>query len=233
MKGDHNASLHEGVLDRLGALIVTGELTSGEVLRTEEIESRFGVSRSVAREAIRVLESIGLVSSRRRVGVTVQPRESWHVFDRQVIRWRLGSADRLKQLESLSALRTGIEPVAAELAATHATPEQCGRLQGAVMQMAVHAKSGDLDAYLEADIDFHQTMLVASGNEMLAALGSVVAEVLTGRTQHDLMPETPNPIAIRLHGDVAQAIQSGEGTAAAASMREIIAEAQGALPKPD
>jgi len=56
------------------------------------------------------------------------------------------------------------------------------------MEMAVHARSGDLDAYLVADVQFHRTLLRASGNEMFGALDSVVAEVLSGRTRHGLMP---------------------------------------------
>ena len=102
-------------------------------------------------------------------------------------------------------------------------------MAAAVMQMTVHAKSGDLVAYLEADKDFHRTMLEASGNEMLAALASVVDEVLSGRTHHDLMPRTPNPAAIRLHGEVAQAIGSGDGKAAGSAMASIIDEASAAV----
>ena len=97
------------------------------------------------------------------------------------------------------------------------------------MQMAVHGKSGDLEAYLAADTVFHQTLLAASGNEMLQALGGVVAEVLAGRTHHHLMPAHPNPGAIRLHADVAQAVQAGDADAAEPAMREIIREAAQAM----
>jgi len=95
--------------------------------------------------------------------------------------------------------------------------------------MAVHGRSGDQEAYLQADISFHSTLLAASGNEMLAALAGVVAEVLTGRTHHHLMPARPNPTAIRLHGDVAQAVQAGDSTAAEQAMRDIITEAAAAM----
>ena len=74
----------------------------------------------------------------------------------------------------------------------------------------MQAKAGDLEAYLVADMVFHRTLLEASGNEMLAALATVVAEVLAGRTHHDLMPAQPNPEAIRLHGEVARAVQAGD-----------------------
>lgn len=221
--------LHESVLDALGRGIVTGETPVGSVVRIDQLDDRFGVSRSVVREAVRVLSSMGLVETRRRLGVRVLPASQWNVFDPRVIRWRLDGPDREDQLVSLGELRRGFEPVAAELAADRATPDQCGAMAAAVMQMTVHAKSGDLEAYLEADKAFHRTMLEASGNEMLAALATVVAEVLSGRTHHDLMPRTPNPAAIRLHSEVAQAIGSGDGAAASAAMTAIIDEASAAV----
>jgi DNA-binding FadR family transcriptional regulator len=224
-----SAGLHGSVLDGLGMLITSGAFAPGRVLRTEELESRFGVSRSVIREAIRVLESMGLVSSRRRVGVTVTPRSGWNLFDPRIIRWRLDGAERNAQLKSLSELRRGIEPVAAALAAQRATPEQCGVLTGAVMQMAVHGRSGDLEAYLVADILFHRTLLEASGNEMLAGLTNVVAEVLAGRTHHHLMPVRPEPIAIAWHAEVAQAVQSSDAATAERAMRDIVEESMRAM----
>ncbi|MFP5023255.1 FadR/GntR family transcriptional regulator [Pseudonocardia phyllosphaerae] len=225
----NGGGLHADVLDRLGALVAGGELEPGQVLRADELGERFGVSRTVVREAVRVLESMGLVQSRRRVGVTVAPRERWNVHDPRVIRWRLDGPDRDRQLQSLSELRAGVEPVAARLAAVRATPEQCGDLVGAVMDMAVYGRSGDLAAYLEADVQFHRTLLAASGNEMVAALEGAVAEVLAGRTRHHLMPDRPEPRAIRLHSDVADAVREGDPDAAETAMREILVEASAAM----
>jgi DNA-binding FadR family transcriptional regulator len=221
--------LHASVLDALGARIVAGELAAGQVLTMDAVDHEYAVSRSVSREAIRVLESMGMVASRRRVGVTVQPRASWHVFDPRLIRWRLDGADRSVQLLSLSELRMGFEPVAAALAAERATPAQCGVLAGAVSDMVVHGASGDLEAYLDADTVFHRTLLEASGNEMLHALGGVVAEVLAGRTHHSLMPSTPKPDAIGLHEAVARAVRMGDAVAARDAMRHIIDEAADAM----
>lgn len=223
------SGLHADLLEKLGRRIAECELSEGVVLRAEELAAQFDVSRTVVREAVRVLESMGMVTSRRRVGVTVEPRTRWNVFDPLIIRWRLAGRDREAQLQSLSELRAGIEPAAARLAAARATPEQCGAMTGAVMEMAVHGRSGDLRAYLTADIVFHSTLLAASGNEMLAALSDVVAEVLTGRTTHGLMPTTPDPVAIRLHADVAQAVQAGDGDAAHRAMTDIISEATTAI----
>ena len=187
------------------------------------------MSRSVAREAIRVLESMGMVASRRRVGITIQPADNWNVFDPRLIRWRLESDDRAAHLVSLSELRRGFEPAAAALAARRADPHQCRIMAAAVSDMVMHGRSGDLEAYLLADKIFHHTLLEASGNEMFRALNGVVAEVLTGRTHHGMMPDNPNPAAIELHDEVARAIRLRDEAAAERAMRAIIDEAASAV----
>jgi len=221
--------VHEEVLEKLGPDLLWGELSTVDDLRLELIEDRYGVSRTAAREVIRVLEAMGVVTSRRRVGITVRHRQEWNVLDPRLIRWRLAGPERAGQLRSLSQLRAAVEPVAAALAAHAATPTQCGDLTAAVIGMSVTGQAGDLDTYLEHDIRFHSTLLRASGNELFAALTDVVAEVLAGRTLHGLMPATPDPGAIRLHADVAQAVQARDTDAAHRAMTEIIVEATGAM----
>ncbi|MFI6809560.1 FadR/GntR family transcriptional regulator [Streptomyces luteogriseus] len=213
--------LHGRVLDTLGPEITAGEYPPGSVLRTDELAQRFDVSRSVMREAVRVLESMYLVESRRRVGVTVRPKSEWNVYDPQVIRWRLAGADRPGQLRSLTVLRSAIEPVAAGLAARHATAEQCAELTQCALGMVAHSRGHKLEGYLLHDVAFHRVVLVASGNEMFARLGDVVAEVLTGRTQHDVMFEDPDPAAVTLHVQVAEAVREGDAVRAEELTREI------------
>jgi DNA-binding FadR family transcriptional regulator len=222
-------ALHGGLLTALGTAIVSREYPPGHVLTLEAVSARYGLSRSVAREAIRVLESMGMVASRRRVGITVQSADNWNVFDPRLIRWRLDAGDRAAQLVSLSELRRGFEPVAAALAARRADADQCRIMAAAVSDMVVHGRAGDLEAYLQADKVFHQTLLEASGNEMFRALNGVVAELLTGRTHHGMMPDIPNPAAIDLHDEVARAIRLGDEHAAERAMRAIIDEASSAV----
>ena len=227
----HSASsaLHGALLDALGTAIVSGMYRPGQVLTLEGLSAEHGMSRSVAREAVRVLESMGMVASRRRVGITVQPAAQWNVFDPRLIRWRLEGGDRAAQLVSLSELRRGFEPAAAALAAERANPHQCRIMAAAVSDMVMHGRSGDLESYLLADKIFHQTMLEASGNEMFRALSGVVAELLAGRTHHGLMPAVPVTAAIELHAEVARAIRMGEPEAAERAMRAIIDEANEAI----
>jgi len=223
------SALHAALLEALGTAIVSGRLATGHVLTLDGVSADYRVSRSVAREVIRVLESMGMAASRRRVGITIQAAERWNVFDPMLIRWRLDCGDRGAQLISLSELRRGFEPAAAALAARRADPHQCRTLAAAVSDMVVHGRSGDLQEYLVADKVFHRTLLAASGNEMFRALADIVDEVLAGRTQHQLMPERPNPAAIELHDQVARAIRLRDEDAAERAMRAIIDEAAGAV----
>lgn len=217
-----NTNLHDKVLSELGRSIIGGQYPAGMTLRLEELEAEFGVSRSVMREVVRVLVSMNLVTTRRSVGVTVRDSTHWNPFDPEIIRWRLAGPDRVTQLQSLGELRAGIEPIAAYLAASRALPEHCGDLTRAVISMSIAAKSGDLEAFLRADVEFHRTLLVASGNEMFAGLSTVVSEVLLGRAEHHLMPEPPERDDINLHLKVATAVQSGDGPSARTAMEAIL-----------
>jgi DNA-binding FadR family transcriptional regulator len=87
--------------------------------------------------------------------------------------------------------------------------------------MVAHSRGHKLEGYLLHDVAFHRVILAASGNEMFARLGDVVAEVLTGRTQHDVMFEDPDPAAVTLHVQVAEAVRAGDATRAEELTREI------------
>src|SRR5690625_6581772 len=90
--------LHSAVVDNIAHEIVNGRLPEGEVLRLDDIQARFDISRTVAREVMRSLESVGLIVARRRVGLVVQPRSAWAVLDPRVIGWR--SEEHTSELQS-------------------------------------------------------------------------------------------------------------------------------------
>lgn len=227
--GPHHSSprdpapgLHAKVLEDLGSAIADGSLAAGTVLQIEELEERCAVSRSVVREAVRVLASMGLVTMRRRVGVQVLPNSEWNVYDPEVVRWRLETSGRLAQIQSLTELRIAVEPEAAKLAATRAPQEQAAEILALAGDLWVAGNETDSERFLELDIEFHRLILMASGNEMFSALHPLIAEGLTGRTHHGLMPERPHLEALQLHMDVAVAIQRSRSDDAHAAMEAIM-----------
>lgn len=214
--------LHAQVLEQLGLAVCGQDLVTGTIMKIEHIERQYGVSRSVIRETLRVLESMGLVSSRRRVGVMVLPPSEWNLYDPQVIRWRLASRARITQLRSLTELRTAIEPEAARLAAIRSPLTNASDLMGLAGRLWAAGEAEDQEHFLALDIQFHGLVLASSGNEMFAKLNSLVSEVLTGRTNYGLMPTHPHEEALQLHIDVAAAIQRGAPDVAHSAMLGIM-----------
>ncbi|WP_345751081.1 FadR/GntR family transcriptional regulator [Microbacterium rhizophilus] len=210
------SGVHGDVLDGLGRRIAAGEPAPGSVLTLAQLESEARASRTVVREAVRVLESLGMLVSRRRVGITVQPRDHWDALAPALIRWNLAGPYRQQQLEALMELRVAVEPTAARLAARRATPAQrdeLRRLAERLRDLGVGGRA-DAEAFMETDVDFHRVLLRASGNPQLAALEAPVAEELRGRTRLGLHPSVPAPGTLDQHLAVALAVAAGDADAA-------------------
>lgn len=215
-------TLHQRLLDELGAQITSGAIAEGSILQVEGISAQHGVSRSVVREVVRVLQSLGMVQAVKRLGIRVRPAEDWKLFDPTLIRWRLAHASIGGQLRSLTELRSAIEPKAAELAALHRDDRLAAALLALTVEMVEVGRDEDLTRFLELDIEFHRMVLAASGNEMFRQLDGVIAEVLSARTHQGLMPDRPHEEALELHLRVAEAIWARDAGAANSAMDRIM-----------
>lgn len=217
---------HARMLNELGTEIACGTLLPGTVLRVEQLQGRFDVSRTVAREVVRTLEAMRLTSSKRRVGVTVRDSVDWNHYDPRLIRWQLDGPGRAAALRTLTELRSAVEPSAARFAALRAGQAQRSRLRALAAGLQDTAVARDLQTFLGHDIAFHHLVLTASANPMFGQLSEVVAEVLAGRTGHGLMPPQPQPEAVALHVEVALAIEAGQPDRAERAMRDIVVQAR-------
>lgn len=223
--------LHSPVLDSLGRRITGGELPAGTALTLDGIGTEFEVSRTVAREAMRLLEGLGLVRSGPRVGIVVLPHDAWNVLDPRVIAWRLDGPGRASQLRSLTELRQAVEPLAAAGAARGASAAVRDELVAIARRMRTlgEAGEGDGEEFLALDIQMHERLLRSSGNELFSALADVVAVVISGRTHLGLMPAFPEQVALDSHEAVAEAVARGDAYAAEEAMARIVREVRGAL----
>ncbi len=214
---------YQPVLEALGLSITSGEMRADDIVLIEEVEVRFGVSRSVAREALRILESLGMLAIKRRVGCVVQPRSSWQVSDPRVIHWRIAGPHRTEELDQLMQLRAGVEPIAARLAAGSARESGAVLLELAEeMRELAERSRGDSADFLAADVAFHKVLLAASGNDHFAILGDVVASVLTERNRLGLLEPDPDPRAVLMHVRIATAVLEGRIELAEASARNLV-----------
>jgi DNA-binding FadR family transcriptional regulator len=216
--------LHAHLLDSLGMALASGQYPSGTILRLDELTSKYGVSRTVAREAVRVLEALRMVRSRPKIGMIVLPPGEWNLFDPQLIRWRLAGTDRRRLLGQLSQLRGAIEPVAAGLAAVSATDEQRAELVRLAGEVREYATTQDIQRFIETDIEFHRAVFTACGNDLFVHVGEVTASVLNGRVELSLLPPVLDKAAMDWHVVVAEAIQRGDAAEAERVARCIVVQ---------
>jgi len=163
------------MLDALGRAIVTGRYEEARFPTEAELAVEHGVSRSVTREAVKMLTK-GLLTARPRKGTTIQPPSSWNLFDPDVLRWLLERKFSVELLRQFCELRIAIEPAAAALAAREADGAAVAAIEAGYARM--EAAERDEDDALDADIAFHISILDASGNPFYRQFHDLVATAL-------------------------------------------------------
>ncbi|MEN2787242.1 FadR/GntR family transcriptional regulator [Sphingomonas qilianensis] len=169
-------NLTYGMLDSLGRAIVTGHYEHEPFPTEAELAKQHGVSRSVTREAVKMLTAKGLLSARPRQGTVIQPATSWNLFDTDVLRWLLERTFSVQLLKHFTQLRVAIEPEAAALAARFGDAGDLASIAAGLARMA--AAEADNDDTLDADIAFHVAILRASKNPFYVQFREVVSTAL-------------------------------------------------------
>lgn len=210
-----------GLLDSLGRAIVTGGYDAERFPTEAELATQHSVSRSVTREAVKMLTAKGLLTAKPRKGTTIQPASSWNLFDPDVLRWLLEREFSIKLLRQFSELRIAIEPEAAALAAGAADEAAIGAIRAGYARMEAAEVGGDDP--LDADIAFHIAVLNASLNPFYMQFRDVVATALQTsiRFTNRFKGRTAS---LPAHRAVLSAIEARDAEAARGAMAAIIGE---------
>ncbi|KAA6436122.1 FadR family transcriptional regulator [Agrococcus sediminis] len=208
---------HDAV-DQLLDAIIAGRLTAGERLPPEgQLATEFGVSRLTMREAVRLLQAQGVIvqvpGSRHRIA----PVSEWTGMDAVVRHARSAGQRRTSSLELLE-VRMMIESGAAQLAAERRTGAHLAELEDALARMEQYHEAGELDAFVAADLEFHDVVLHAADNRILVAALLPLTSMLTEtRAETSQVPEIRQH-AIDEHRKVLEAIRAGVPSAAREAM---------------
>lgn len=219
--GYQGRGLHGEVIEILGRRILSGELADGETLDVPGLEQELGVSRSVLREALRVLKAKGLVDARPKRGTFVQARTEWRLLDPDVVRWQFEGRDDSQFLDDLAEVRGIIEPASARLAALRRTDADVAALEQAIDGMSAAAR-GDGDS-IAADVAFHRALLAATHNELLVRMEVVLETGLAARDRlvHGaVQDDDPTPA----HAAVLDAVRARDPEAAGAAASALLAK---------
>ncbi|MBN8808046.1 MAG: FadR family transcriptional regulator [Sphingomonas sp.] len=223
--GKRGQPAHVALAQQLGTRIVTGGSEPGTTLPGEiELAEHFAVSRSVIREALRMLSAKGLIESRPKAGTKVRERHHWNLLDPELLGWMFEGAPPMAFVRSLFELRMIVEPAAAELAATKRSARQLARMGHALEEMAAHGLSSE--AGRTADQVFHTVILEATGNELLVSLSASIAAAVRWTTyfkyRENKQPRDPMP----QHQVLFEAIAASDPDAAREATITLVAQAQ-------
>jgi DNA-binding FadR family transcriptional regulator len=216
-------NLTYGIASDLGVAIVTGHYSKQNPFPIEgELCTQYGVSRSIVREAVKMLTAKGLLGARPRQGTWVQPEETWNLLDPDVLRWTLERKFSLPLLIEFAQIRLGIEPAAAAMAARVGDPKAKALIGAAVERMQA-ADRGEDDP-LESDIAFHVSVLEATGNRFFLQLRQLIETALRFSIRMTNERKGVRLASVADHNKVAEAILAGDPAAAEAAMRAMMEE---------
>ncbi|GAA2836811.1 FadR/GntR family transcriptional regulator [Kitasatospora paracochleata] len=198
--------LSDQVIAQLRGQITSGEWPVGSRIPTEaELVEQLGVARNTVREAVRALAHNGLLDIRQGSGTYVLATSELA----GVMHRRFADADQ----DQVAELRSTLETSAAGLAALRRTDRDLELIATALARREDAWRSGDAEDFVQADAAFHQAVVAAAHNEVLAAVYADLGEVTRAHLRHDVGPEL---IADRYvsHDAILQAVRDRDAASA-------------------
>ncbi|MFX1355569.1 MAG: FadR/GntR family transcriptional regulator [Promethearchaeota archaeon] len=215
--------LYKQVADQIQKLIVADSLRPGDKLPSErELAEQMGVSRTVIREAIRVLSVRGLLKVKSGCGTYVQalsPKDAAASIE-LFLKFRQSP----ESFRNVYEVRRMIEVEASGLAAQRATPEDHAAMRTAIEGMA--ASVHDPEKYTDHDVAFHESVASATHNELFPVLLSPVSDLLAEMVRVSLGAAGAAEQGLAHHRNILKWILEGDPGRARSAMREHVDHAQ-------
>ncbi|MBL0371480.1 FadR family transcriptional regulator [Rhizobium sp. KVB221] len=188
--------------------------------RESDLCDLYGVSRTVIRESIKVLESKGLIRGKPKIGTTVCDKDDWNILDADVLEWMGPDIRNFDLLGCILEARRAVEPVAAEYAAERATVQELADLDRAWRQM--QAAANDPEKFTEADVQYHSVLLAASHNQVFRRLSSAIHAALKYTLHASNVAVENREEAVVLHGELVEALRMRDKEGARACSNKML-----------
>ena len=206
--------------------IVAGGIDDDAPLPSEaEMSQQFGVSRTVIREALNVLENVGLVRKQQGKLSSKTPRAAWDLLDPIVLEAHLRHDKDLRFLDDLVFVRIALESAMAGQAAVRATEADLEMIVARFEALERELESPE--RYKALDAEFHEAVLASASNP----IGKAIVSAIHGYARASRLyssPDTPLELIALSHeghADVLRCLQARDPVTAEAAMRNHIASA--------
>lgn len=215
---------HSYVISEVGLGIASGRFPVGSTLPGDgEMMDRYGVSRTVLREAMKTIEAKGLVEARAKVGTRVLPRGRWNLYDRQVLTWVHEAGPDRAFVEAALDMRAMVERQTATLAAGRRSAEQMRML--AYWQNQRLATAAMPEPHALAEFELHRILCEAAQDPFLRAANALVEFAVLRATLPRMLAELEDLAAEKSphYEALLNALGSARPEPAAAAMEQILA----------
>ncbi|MFZ5595746.1 MAG: GntR family transcriptional regulator [Bacillota bacterium] len=207
---DNYKPLRELVFESLREAIIQGRLKPGERLMEMQLADEMGVSRTPIREAIRKLELEGFV--------VMMPRKGAFV-----------SGISVKDIVDVFEVRAALEALAAGLAAERITDLELEELERSLVQISELSDKDDIDAIVETDTNFHDSIYRACRNDRLVQIITHLKEQIQRFRTTSLSQPGRTKVALGEHRKIVEAISDRNIELAQDLAREHIENAEQSL----
>ncbi|WP_329446386.1 FadR family transcriptional regulator [Streptomyces sp. NBC_01426] len=224
LRSTPRATLVDQVITQLETLIADGEWPVGTRIPAEPVLiEQLGVGRNTVREAVRALVHTGLLEPLRGDGTYVRASSDFGA----AVQRRLRRSGELEAYE----VRSALERDAVRHAALRRTPEDVAALREAMAERTRGWESGDMDAFVDADLTFHRAVVAAAHNSVLSDLYEHFAGALRAGVHSVVSAPVPDSVRHQLdaHQAIADAIEAQDPDAAEAAVSAHLAEGVAAL----
>ncbi|MDR0281719.1 MAG: FadR family transcriptional regulator [Paucimonas sp.] len=211
-----SSTVVNAVVDKLRQALARGQWRSGEMLPGQrELAEQLGISRPSLREAVTVLETLGLVRSMPGKGVLVLDADSAEPV-------LVPAAVAEASLEDVLQLRYTLEPFIVGLVAQSISSQETGQLRLTLMDMREALDADDAEAGVRAYIAFHEALFALTSNPIFQSVVQQTSNALKQSAQ--VLRKSPEHLAARLEENeaVVRAIRNKDSAQASAQMRRHI-----------
>ncbi|MFZ0792591.1 MAG: FadR/GntR family transcriptional regulator [Candidatus Korobacteraceae bacterium] len=217
-------SLHGRVTRALALQLIQAE-RSGQLIafpNEAELCRQLGVSRSILREAVKVLENKGMVQVRPRSGTKSRPRIDWNQLDPDILAWQSQLKPDPRFLRDLCEVRLAIEPIAAGFAALRASQEEIAVVRECLARRLEILAVKDLEAAIDAELRYHTSVIAASHNPLFQQLNTTIHAPYRIALSYTLLLPASVALELEEYRKLTEAIEQRNPLAARRSAEEIV-----------
>ncbi len=217
-------NLHDRVTRTLGLRVIEADRSAETIAFPNEADlcHQLGVSRTILREAVKVLADKGMVQVRPRSGTRPRPRAEWHLLDPDILAWQAEVRPDARFLRDLCEVRLSIEPTAAGFAALRATADDLAGIERCLTRREAANAATQPDEAIDLDLEFYTAVVTASHNLLFRQLSTTIRQPMRTALSYTVHLPASETLALEGHRSLFEALKRKDPLGARDASEKIV-----------